>query len=317
MRNVIMWIVIVVVIAILGANMFMYQVRYDEVAILTRFNEAGPDAVKTEAGLKFRWFPPINRVTTYSNKIKLLEDRIEELQTDDDKSIVILTYVAWRIEDPLKFYNSLKTTEAAETQLRSRLADIRKVISTYRFNQLVNTDKSVLKLEEVEENMRLMLQNGSIDNAAAGNGILDQYGIKVEQVGIRKIVLPGSVTDKVFTAMIKTRERKAENAKREGEAQATTIRTKAQADRDVILAFAERRADAIRAQGDREASQHLAVFQENAESEEFAIFLRKIETLKETLAQKTTFVLSADSMLELFTPDPALNQSIDKQASSK
>jgi rod shape determining protein RodA len=63
--------------------------------------------------------------------------------------------------------------------------------------------------------------------------------------------------------------------------------------RNRILAFAERRAQTIRSQGDREAAKEYESF---AKNEDFAIFLRKVEALKKMLDHNTTFVLSADSL---------------------
>jgi membrane protease subunit HflC len=162
----------------------------------------------------------------------------------------------------------------------------------------VNTDRSKLKLGAIEQEAAHML-----DTALAQAG----YGIKVESVGIHKIILPESTTEKVFETMIASRERLAENALQEGQAQASAIRSEATSARERILAFAERRAQAIRSQGDREAAVQYSSFSKN---EEFAIFLRKIEALKKMLDHNTTFVLSADSLgiLDWFNKDPEQSQ---------
>ena len=130
------------------------------------------------------------------------------------------------------------------------------------------------------------------------------YGITIESVGIHKVVLPESTTEKVFETMIAAREQLAENALQEGQAQASAIRSEAASARERILAFAERKAQEIRSLGDREAAQQYANF---AQDEEFAIFLRKIEALRKMLDHNTTFVLSADSLgiLDWFQNDPA------------
>ena len=246
-------------------------------------------------GLKWRWPWPINKVTLYPKRLQLLEDKIEELQTADGKSVIVRTYLTWRITDPLRFYITLKDQAEATRQLSSRLREVRGLISGYRFDELVNLDPSKLKLAAIEEQ--------AADSLGAA---LDQtgYGIAVESVGIHKIILPESTTEKVFETMIASRQRLAENALQEGQAQASAIRSEATSARDRILAFAERRAQAIRAEGDREASTQYQTF---ARNEEFAIFLRKVEALKKMLDHNTTFVLSADSLgiLDWFNKDPS------------
>jgi membrane protease subunit HflC len=280
--------------AALLSYMFLYQVRYDQVAVRTTFDKADAGSVQDTPGLKWRLPWPIHKVTHYSKRMQLLEDKIEELQTADGKSVIVRTYLTWRIENPLDFYVTLKDPSEAARQLASRLREIRGIISHYRLDELVNLDRDKLKLAAIEDEAKQALEK-SLEQSG--------YGLKVESVGIYKLVLPEATTEKIFETMIKTRERLAENALQEGQAQASAIRSEAKSSRDRILAFAERRAQAIRSQGDREASKEYESF---AKNEEFAIFLRKVEALKKMLDHNTTFVLSADSLgiLDWFNRDP-------------
>jgi membrane protease subunit HflC len=266
------------------AYTFLYQVRYDQVAVRTTFDKADAASVQSTPGLKWRLPWPIHKVTHYSKRLQLLEDKLEELQTADGKSVIVRTYLTWRIENPLDFYVTLKDPTEAARQLSSRLREIRGIISRYRLDELVNIDPARLKLTTIEDEAKAALEQSL---AASG------YGLKVESVGIYKIVLPEATTEKIFETMIKTRERLAENALQEGQAQASAIRSEATSARDRILAFAERRAQTIRSQGDREAAKEYESF---AKNEDFAIFLRKVEALKKMLDHNTTFVLSADSL---------------------
>lgn len=295
MKNSFVVLVGVILAALLLSNMFFYQVRYDQVAVRTTFDKADESSVQETPGLKWRWPWPINKVALYSKRLQVLEDKIEELQTADGKSVIVRTYLTWRIADPLDFYITLKDPAEANRQLSSRLREVRGLISNYDFDELVNVDRDKIKLADIEQRATTTL-----DDALRQAG----YGIKVESVGIHKIILPESTTQKVFDTMIASRERLAENALQEGQAQASAIRSEATSARERILAFAERKAQAIRSQGDRDA----AVQYENfAQNEEFAIFLRKIEALKKMLDHNTTFVLSADSLgiLDWFNKDPA------------
>ena len=295
MKNSFVILVGVLLVALLLSHMFLYQVRYDQVAVRTTFDKADESSIQEAPGLKWRWPWPINKVALYSKRLQILEDKIEDLQTADGKSVIVRTYLTWRIADPLSFYVTLKDPDEANRQLSSRLREVRGLISRYQFDELVNVDREKLKLATIEQQATEALSAG-LEQAG--------YGIRVESVGIHKIILPESTTQKVFETMIAARERLAENALQEGQAQASAIRSEATSARDRILAFAERRAQAIRSQGDREAAVHYESF---AKNEEFAIFLRKIEALGKMLDHNTTFVLSADSLgiLDWFNKDPA------------
>ncbi len=274
--------------------MFLYQVRYDQVAVRTTFDRADDGSVQETPGLKWRLPWPVHKVTHYSKRLQLLEDTVEEIQTADGKSVIVKTYLTWRIVNPLDFYVTLKDPSEAQRQLSSRLREIRGLISRYRLDELVNLDRDSLKLAEIEDRAKETLEASLAESG---------YGLKVESVGIYKIVLPEATTQKVFETMITTRERLSENALQEGQAQASAIRSEAESARERILAFAERRAQTIRSKGDREASKE---YQSFAANEDFAIFLRKVEALKKMLDHNTTFVLSADTLgiLDWFNRDP-------------
>lgn len=294
MKNSFLVLVGLALVSVMLSHMFLYQVRYDQVAVRTTFDKADESSVQGDPGLKWRWPWPINKVTLYPRRLQLLEDKIEELQTADGKSVIVRTYLTWRIVDPLKFFVTLKNPAEAGVQLSSRLREVRGLISRYRFDELVNVDAGKLKLATIERDAQAML-GAALEEAG--------YGIRVESVGLHKIILPESTTAKVFDTMIAARERLAENALQEGQAQASAIKSEAASARDRILAFAERRAQAIRAEGDREASTQ---FQSFAKNEEFAIFLRKVAALEKMLDHNTTFVLSADSLgiLDWFNRSP-------------
>ena len=125
MKNSFVLLVGFAIVAVLLSHMFLYQVRYDQVAVRTTFDKADETSVQDTPGLKWRWPWPINKVTLYPKRLQLLEDKIEELQTSDGKSVIVRTYLTWRIADPLKFYITLKDPSEAARQLSSRLREVR------------------------------------------------------------------------------------------------------------------------------------------------------------------------------------------------
>ena len=100
----------------------------------------------------------------------------------------------------------------------------------------------------------------------------------------------------------------AENARAEGEAEAGKIREEAESIRQRIMAFAERRAQAIRSEGEQEAAEQFEAF---AADEDFAIFLRNLEALEETLPNNTTLILDARQLVWL---SPLVDPSVSSDA---
>lgn len=298
MKNKLIFLVAITVAIVLSVYMVMFQVRYDQVAVRTTWDQAveptrdaqgniiDPGSLILEPGYGFKWPTPIQKITHYSKRVQLLEDQSSEIQTADNQAVIVKFYLAWKIEDPYAFFLRLKDEKEAEKQLLPMLSELKGVVSNYRFDQLVNPDPDKIKLQEIEQKGLDMLR-AKLDAISPG------YGIKLEQVGIRRIILPEDTTQKVFERMAKTRELLAEKARAEGDAEANNIKARAEAAKRRILAFAERRAQAIRDEGNREAAQYFSAFRED---QDFAIFQRQIEALQQMLANNTTFVLDANKL---------------------
>ncbi len=284
MKNRLTMLVGLLIAAMLLAYMFAFQVRYDQVAVLTTFDRADADAIKNE-GLYFKFPWPIQKVRKYDTRVQLLEHRLEQVATHDGKSLVIKTYLAWRINDPLKFFVKLQNTQAAQEKLAPLLSEeISSTIGRFGMGQLVNTDRQQVRLGEIESEALASLNRRLLSL---------EYGIRAQQVGIRRLLLPQENMQQVFETMRQTRQRLASNARVSGQAQADAIISQAHSARDRILAFAQRRAEAIRAQGDQEAAGYYTAFKQD---EPLAIFLRRIQTLESVLPHNTTFILDAGQL---------------------
>ena len=280
----------ILIMCVLLIYMVTYQVRFDQVAVLTTFGRASKGSVKNadgkSAGLYMKWPWPIQQVRKYDARMQVLEDRLEQQETKDKQVVILNTYVAWRIAQPLDFYRSMRNEQNAQRYLLDRLRTARAEIGNYSFDELTNIVPAKLRLAEVEQAILRRMHRDLSEQS---------YGVEVETVGVKRIILPEDVAEKVFERMGLTRQRLAQNARSEGEAIARSTRAKAQSAQERILAFADRKAQDIRAEGDEAAARYYKIFSRN---EEFAVFIRKLEALRATLAHNTTFLL--DTSIEPF-----------------
>lgn len=281
--------------AVLGIALLLYsvtfQVRFDESALVLTFGKAGPsDAINAgktdEAGLHWKWPWPIQNVLFFDKRLRPLEDRLEQQETKDKQVVILKTYISWRVTDPLAYRRTLQADAGAERFLRDRMRTARAEIGGFSFDELTNDDPARLRLPEAEAAILRRLRDD-----LAGKG----YGIEVDAMGIKRILLPEQITAAVFRQMRQTRQRLAQNARSEGEAIARSIRATARSDEQRILAFAQRKAQSIRAEGDAAAARYYRVF---AQNEDFAVFIRKLEALETILSNNSTFLL--DTKLEPF-----------------
>lgn len=278
----------------------MYSVRFTEAAVVTTFGKAGEQPV-TEPGLRFKLPYPIQSVTTYDTRLRLLQTRAEAQQTRDDKQIIIEAYLTWRVNDPLDFYESFSNAgnraedhyADAEDLLKSLLAGAMSEIGQYTLSDLFAAEGRT-KLPELEQ--RILASLGQSDSGKA----VASYGIDAVSVGIHRVRLAEETTKAVNERIAVNRERLAREIESAGEAEAEAIRAKAQQSRQRILAFADRRAKEIEAEGNIAAAKFQA---EMNEYPDLAVFLKNLDLIRAAFSERTTVILSTDSPgLKLLDP---------------
>lgn len=297
-------ILVFAVVIVLGFITFMltYTIRFTEVGVVTTFGSASDKNIVRDAGLKWRLPYPIQGVTKYDTRVRLLQTRSETQQTADNRQVVVEAFVTWRVTDPLKFYQSFGNAgpeardhyRAAERMIENQLRSAMSEISAYRFDELFSTKNS--KLAELESVLLDRLQR-----VGGGEQGVDDYGVEAVLVGINRIVLPQDTTAAVFDRMKAQRDRLAAEAKSKGEAFAQTIMNDADSAAARIRAFAKQRAEEIRVKGELEAAHYYAQLNEE---KNLAIFIDQLEFMKSLLGKRATLILSTNQMgLGIFSPD--------------
>jgi len=282
-----------------------YTVRFTESAVKTTFGKAGENSIVTEPGFKFKWPFPIESVTKYDTRTRIVQARSETQQTADDFQVIVEAFLTYKVVDPLKFFRSFSNAgdrpidhyiKAENSVLQDLLRSSLGVTSKFSITDLYSPISGESALPELESQVFALLSQGG-----QGGNPLKDYGIEVTFVGIDRIVLPEDATDAVITRMGANRDRLAERYESEGRSQARAIEAKARSDADKIRAFAQRRADEILAKGEAEAAPYLA--QQNI-NPELAVFIQNIRLMRESMAKKFTLIFStSDYGMQLFDPN--------------
>lgn len=280
---------------------FVFTVRFSEVAVRVRMGKADESSVIREPGLKFR-LPIFDSIRKFDTRIRVLETNETEIKTNDKQNLIVGCFALWKIEDPLQYYKRVADDTGAGTLLRQRIDEVRAtVIGSHELADIVNRDADLLRHEQIEQEML----------AAAAPALAADYGIKLIRVAIRRISLPEEATATVQEAMKAEREAIAKEYTQEGESVASAITARARSQRDQILAFADRKAQAIVAEGIRGSERLLSAIGEKDEA--FFIFLRVMDALKAGLAEGATIFI--DSKSDLFryfeSPLPAASLEFD------
>ncbi|HUS35159.1 MAG TPA: protease modulator HflC [Verrucomicrobiae bacterium] len=269
----------VILVVVFFLLLFTFQVRQTEVVMVTTFDR--PTRPESEPGLKFKWPYPIQKVYRFDKRTQNFEDDFEETLTGDNYNLLAMVYVGWTVSDVELFFRSFPqaTPRAAEPALKGLIRSAKNaVVGKHKFADFISTDAKQLKFVEIEKEI--------LDHVK--QEALQKYGIGIDFLGIKKLGLPESVTQKVFDRMTAERQREVDRLKAQGEAEAMRIRSAADRDRDKILAGAEREASAIRSEGDAEAAKSFEVFKDHPE---LAVFLLKLNALEASLKDRSTLIL--------------------------
>lgn len=296
MKNIAIPILIAAIFLVMAVYLVTFQVRETESAFVTRFGK--PVREVTQPGLYRKWPTPIEQVHKFDSRMRVLEAELGETTTSGTVPIIVNTYVVWRVAEPLKFLNAVKTIENAESKLRNQINDTQnRVIGQHAFGEFVNSDPDKIKFDQIQNEMLADLQAP----------VLKDYGIEIKTLGIKQLKISADVTKQVFERMKAERQRSTDRTISEGDAEAVRIQTEANRKREVLLAAADARAKTIRGQGDAEAATYYKMLQEDPQ---LAIFLRNLEALITTLKERATIVIPADAdPFRLLTGMPSLEPS--------
>jgi membrane protease subunit HflC len=276
-------------VIIFGFWLCAFQVRTTDVAVVTTFGRVSRSL--SEPGLYFKLPPPIQRVYRFDQRIQSseFENKFREDLTADNIPLLTSVYIGWRITEPGTFLQKFPAgIPAVEQQLSTLLsASKSQVVGKHPLSDFVSANTGGSKFGAIEDEVLAL-----VDAQLSQNN----YGIKVEFLGFKRIGLPEANTEKVFARMTSERNVLISRAQNEGESQARIIRSDAELRASKILSAAQGEALRIQGQGETEASKYLDAFQQNPE---LASFLFRLDALQDSLKDKSTLIF--DQQTEPFT----------------
>ncbi len=271
------FVVALAVILIVGSRS-IFVVNETELAIKFRFGEIVRSDY--EPGLHFM-IPFVNDVRTFDRRVLTRNYPAEQFLTSEGKILNLDFYTKWRVSNVSQYYQS--TSGGDEDVAARRLAEIVKdglkgVIARRTIQQVVAAERAEFI--------------GDILQVAGAS--VQELGITLVDVRVKKIDLPDDVLDSVFNRMRQDFARQAAQLRAEGDEIAQTVRAAADRERVEILAEATRQSEKIRGEGDaRSAEIYSAVYQKNPE---FFAFHRSLEAYRNALGKpEDVMVLAPDS----------------------
>ena len=270
------------IVALILLYRTFFTVKETEFVLVTQFGR--PLYAIPSAGLHMKW--AFQSATYFDRRLRIYNPRPSEFLTRDKKNIVVDCYVAWRIQDPNRFLQSVGDPVAAEMRLHDIVwSGLSAALGAHDLDSLVSAAAARPQTADMMDSLADLT-----DRAA-----LSQYGISVVDVRIKRLNLPEQNKQSVYARMRAERERIAKQYRAEGEEQALAIRADADRQKAETLSVAYKEAETIRGQGDAESTRIYG--QAYSRNPRFYKLLRTLDAYKKVLDDKTTAILSSDSEL--------------------
>lgn len=274
--------IVLLVILVLGiflAATSMVVTEENEYTLVKQFGKV--ERIITSSGLSLK-IPFIQTTDTLPRTLLLYDLVSSDVITEDKKTMVVDSYVLWKISDPLKFVQTLTQIPNAESR-----------INTIVYNSMKNV------ISSMEQNEVISARDGALSAAIMANigTTMEQYGITLVTVETKHLDLPSDNKAAVYERMISERNNIAASYTATGESEATMIRT--QTDNEIIVSVseAESEAEKIKSEGEAEYMRILSGAYNTADRADFYTFVRSLDAAKLSMTGDKTIILNSDSPL--------------------
>ena len=300
---------VILIGVIIVLNNLLVVTHQNEYKLVRQFGKV--QKVVSEPGLTIK-IPLIQTIDTIPQQILLYDLPASDVITSDKKTMIVDSYVLWRVTDPLKFAQTLScSVNNAENRIDTIVYNATKnTISNMKQDEVImsrdgkmtvtvveekDTESNDLTIDEpTEEVIEITSLTEGIMNQIAGSE--EKYGIEIITVDVKKLDLPDDNKQAVYTRMISERENIAAQYTAEGKSQAQIIENTTDKEVSIMLSDAEAEAEKIKAEGEAEYMKILSDAYSDPEKKDFYSFVRALDALKKSLkGNNKTVILSDDS----------------------
>lgn len=273
-------ILVIAILAIITISTSFYTLETNEYALVKQFGRVVDE--KSEPGLYFK-IPFVQGVTIIDTSEQLYDLAKSDVITSDKKTMIADCYATWKVTDPLKFYQTLKSSKStAESRL-----------DVVVYNAMKNVISSTTQDDVISG------KDGSLDLAimAQIEG-MDAYGIEVTEVEMKLLDLPEANKTSVYERMISERNVISAQYTAEGNQEATEINNAVDSTIRIMLSEAKTQAALLEAEGNAEYYRILAeAYNSSDEAREFYQYILGLNSLREALSNGGTIVIDENSPL--------------------
>lgn len=316
----------VALLTFVGTSAF-YTVSEVQQVIVTQFGKPVGEPV-TSAGLNLK-IPFIQDVNRIDKRILEWAGNPSEMPTKDKLYISVDLFARWRIADPLQYFLRLGDERSAQSRLDDILgSETRNAVAKHELIEIIRSTKDRVPLRDttltdserkLDIGSLVSIQKGrqrvEADIFAAAAEKVQVFGIELLDIRFKRINYNESVRPKIYDRMVSERRQIAERFRSEGNGEAARIRGNRVRELDKIQSEAYRQVEEIRGVADAKAAETYALaYDQSPEAAKFYEFTRTMQSMKYTISDNTTLVMSTDSdifkFLKGMAPDIAASPTV-------
>jgi membrane protease subunit HflC len=292
--------VLLIIITLVGAS--AYTVSPAHQVVITQFGD--PKDVVKDAGLHFR-MPFIQKVNYLEKRFLPWDGQPENMPTKDKKRIFIDVWARWRIVDPMKYFQAVRSVAGGQKILDDLVdSGVRDVIASHKLIECVRSTNEPLNYE-VEES--LQDQQRTPETITVGREKLEElmlasvnaadlsktYGMEVTDVHIKRVNYIENVRKQVYDRMKSERTRIASLFESEAQETYNVVLGSTRKELDEIEGEMEQRSAEIIGRADAEV---IRIYAESiSQDPEFFKFLRQLEAYESAVGKGTRLILSTEN----------------------
>lgn len=302
---------IVVLLFYFAMELCSFSLSENEVAIITQFGKVTGEPIK-EAGLHYK-APFIDTVNLIDVRLQEWDGQAVNMPTGDKAYMTVTSYGRWKVSDPLTYFTSVRDRRTALSRIDDIVGSaIRNAVANNDLIEIVRTDKNrkpVIDPSITGTNssdnplppIKVGRKQVEIDITAESKPKLKEFGIELEDVRFKRINYQPAVTDKINDRMISEREKIAKQFLAEGDGQAEQITGQKNRELSEITSEAYKTAQEIKGEAEATATEiYSTAYNQSPMAVEMYTFLQSMDTLKKTMTNDTTLILSTKSDLYKF-----------------
>ena len=270
--------VIITIAAVITIVNSLFVIKENQYGLVREFGKI--ERVISEPGLYFK-IPFVQEKDTVTKELMLYDIAKSDVITKDKKSMIVDSFVLWKVTEPRVFAQTLNTSSSgAEARINVAVYNaIKNVISS-----MTQTDIIAARGQELT------------DLIVANLDAISQYGIAITTVEIKLLDLPEDNKGAVFERMISERENIAATYKAEGNSEAQVIRNSTDKETALLISEAQKEAEILRAEGEAEYMEIMASAYNDESRADFYSYIRSLDAIKNAVkGGDKTIILDKDS----------------------